>query len=219
MCLRYDPHGAAPPATTLTPLSDHGMRAFVRDAVWQGSGSAMLFARLGELPGATAQFEQLDSHDGLATAVFARSVAGVPQVSLNGTERDLTPAEFAAVLAAHVGVRPGAELRLVVLDTLRAADDTWREWVRRAAATTRRTIHFAGPDTSVLIPEGRPRRRPGSRHRDPRDYRLVPAPGAKPADPTAPLWRSVAPDGGDRPRAFIDEHGRLVPARSDDHDS
>lgn len=227
--LRYDPRGTDAPAGALTPLPDHRMRAFVRDAVRQGDAATVLFAALGELPAAAARIERIESPEGLAAAVFARSVGGLPQVCCDGAERDLTPAEFAAVLDAHTGVRPDADLRLVVLDTVRADDGAWQEWARRAAVLTRRTVHFAGPDTAVRIPDGRARRRPGSRQPapPPHDYVLVPvpapvpasgAPAADPADPPAPLWRSAPPDDAPRPRAFVDENGRLVPARPNDHE-
>lgn len=99
--------------------------------------------------------KQLDEHEGLATAVFARCVPGLPRVSVNGVERDLAPAELAAVLDAYSKTRTGADLRLVVVDVVRPDDAAWQVWARWAGAASGRTGFFA-----VV---GTPRARPGGR--------------------------------------------------------
>jgi hypothetical protein len=203
--LRYDPRGGSAPATWLEPLPDHRLREFTRVASWHGTGAGVVFAGPAELGEVLAGFETLDHHEGLASMVFARSRDGVPQVSVSGVARDLTPAELATVLRRHRGVDAGGELRLVVLDEIRPDADAWHAWVRDVAVNTGLTIHYPGPRTSVLI-TGR-----GLRRRQPHDYRVSAPDGA---DSAEPRWLVATPEGGTGASAFTDVQGWLLPVES-----
>lgn len=157
--LRFDPDGGPVPATRLVRLPDQRLRTFLADAAWHGSGAHVVFAPAGELSAVVRRSAKLDEHGGLATAAFARSVRGIPQVSVNGVERDLTPTELAAVLAASSGTRQSTELRLVVFAAERADDAAGQAWVRRVASATQRTVYLASPETRARVREADKRRR------------------------------------------------------------
>jgi hypothetical protein len=207
--LRFGPGGDGGargiPAPALVPLPDHRLQRFIRDASWQGAGSDVVFATPSETVKLARQIEALDRHDLLSTAVFARSRGGIPQVSLDGSERGMAPAEFAAVLFRHAGATPGAELRLVVLDAIDPDDEAWRRWADRAATATRRTVHYAAPGTSILMAEARHRRRSGGPH----DYRLI---SEQDTDVAGPRWRVATPGGAAADSRFTDDRGWLRPA-------
>jgi hypothetical protein len=200
--LRYDPGGAAV-AGALTPLPDSRLREFTRLASWQGTDIGVVFAEPSALAGVVRRLERVEAPDGLVTAVFARSRHGVPQVWVRGAERDLTPAEFAAVLARLADAPSAAELRLVVLDVRDPDPRAAAAWARGIAAATGRTVYTAAPGTAAVMPAGR-RRRGG-----PYDIRLAPEPGAA---PSGSRWLVTTPAGRPGPGTFTDIDGRLRPA-------
>jgi hypothetical protein len=196
------------PSARLVALPDRRLRTFVRDASWHGVGGCVVFAVPAELGRYVRQAEAIEQDGRLLTAVFAYSRAGLPQVTVDGQDRDLAPAELAAVLFRHAGAAPGVELRLVVLDPIAPDDAAWRNWAALTAAATGRIVHYAAPRTNVLTAEPRRRGRLGTRPNTdhPNDYRLAAPAGA---DPTEPLWRTTQPGPGTLCSAFIDDHGRL----------
>ena len=197
----------APPTVGLAALPDRRLREFVRDASWHGVGSCVLFAAPAELGRHVRQAEGLEQHSLLITAVFARSRGGVPQVVMDGVERDLGPAELAAVLFRHAGAAPGAELRLVVLDAIAPDDGLGRLWVAAAAAAAGRIVHYPAPRTAVRLDD----RRRGRTGGKPTDYRLTAPAGT---DPAAPRWVSVTAGTAPTHSAFTEEEGRLRPTEA-----
>ena len=203
----------APPAARLAALPDRRLRGFVRDASWHGVGSSVLFAAPAELGRHVRRAEGLEQHSLLITTVFARSRGGVPQVVVDGVERDLEPAELAAVLFRHAGAAPGAELRLVVLDAIAPDDGVGRLWVAAAAAAAGRIVHYPAPRTGVRLDERRRGRTAGGK---PADYRLTAPAGT---DPAAPRWVAVTAGTTPTHSAFTEEEGRLRPADAPPRDT